>query len=184
MAITLLGTVATMVFASLITTNQAIEASRDLSAREQASRRVLRVMAEDISLSKQDAGFPWIGVNSTYAGQPADTLAVLAVNNGSGGSAPLESEMVRVVYTREGDRLMRFAKNNLYGLTDESLHQLELADKVKGFNVRYFDAQSRLWVDEWSGASKLPKALLIEITFDSTGRDPWTLREWVTIEAS
>ena len=183
-AIALLATVAAMVFGSLITTNRAIESGRDLSAREQAARRVLRVMADDISLSKQDGGYQWVGVNGFFAGQPADTLAVLAVNDGAGGTAARESDMIRVVYTRERDRLIRFAKKNLYGLTNESINQVELADNVKAFNLRYFDAQSRVWVDEWPGANKIPKALLIEITFDRPDMDPWTLREWVTIEAS
>lgn len=183
-AIALLATIAAMVFGSLITTNHAIETGRDLSAREQMARRIMRVMAEDISLSKQDTGFPWVGMNGTYAGQPADTLAFLAINDGSGHSIAQESEIIRVVYTREHDRLIRFAKRNLYGITDESLQQIELADRVKGFNLRYFDAQSRAWLDEWQGANKMPKALLIEVTFDLPNADPWTIREWVTIEAS
>ena len=183
-AISLFATVASMVFGSLITTNRAIETSRDLSAREQMTRRVLRVMADDIALSRQDGGFQWVGVNGTFAGQPADTLAFLAVNDGTGGSAAQESEMIRVVYTRERDRLIRFAKRNLYALTDESLQQVELAKSVRAFNLRYFDAQSRIWVDEWPGAKKLPKALLIEVTFDPPDTAPWTIREWVTIEAS
>ncbi len=183
-AIALFATVASMVFGSLITTNRAIETSRDLSAREQMTRRVLRVMADDIALSRQDGGFQWVGVNGTFAGQPADTLAFLAVNDGTGGSAAQESEMIRVVYTRERDRLIRFAKRNLYALTDESLQQVELAKSVRAFNLRYFDAQSRIWVDEWPGAKKLPKALLIEVTFDPPDTAPWTIREWVTIEAS
>jgi len=183
-AVTLLGTVAAMVFGSLITTNQAIEASRNLSAREQMTRRVLRVMADDISLSKQDGGFQWVGVNGSFAGQPADTLAFLAVNDGTGGSAAKESELIRVVYTRERDRLIRFAKRNLYGMTDESLQQVELANNVKAFNLRYFDAQNHVWLDEWPGAKKIPTALLIEVTFDPTDKAPWNIREWVTIEAS
>jgi len=183
-AITLLSTVAAMVFGSLITTNHAIEAGRDLSSREQTTRRILRVMADDISLSKQDGGFQWVGMNGLYAGQPADTLALLAMNDGGGGPAARESELIRVVYTRERDRLIRFAKRNVYGITEDSLQQIELAQSVKAFNLRYFDAQSRMWLDEWPGAKTLPKALLIEVTFDPPDTAPWTIREWVTIEAS
>jgi general secretion pathway protein J len=79
---------------------------------------------------------------------------------------------------------MRFARKNLYGLTDESLDQLELADRVKGFNLRYFDGQSRLWIDEWPAATKSPKALLLEVTFQQADEPPWTVREWVAIGAS
>lgn len=179
-AITLLATVAAMVFGSLLTTTRLVEAGRDRSSQEQTVRRVLRVMADEISLSRYEKRFPWIGVNGTLEGQPADTLAVLAMSDGTGSAT---SDTIRVVYTRDGDRLMRYAKKNLHGLTDESLDQLELADRVKGFNLRYFDAQTRLWIDEWQ-TDKLPKALLVEVTFQQADEPPWTVREWVTIGAS
>lgn len=180
-AIALLATVSAMVFGSLLTTTRLVEAGRDRAAQEQTIRRVLRVMADEISLSTYDKPFPWAGINGMLEGQPADTLAFLAMSDGTGG---VTSETIRVVYTRDGDRLMRFAKKNLYGLTDESLDQLELADRVKGFNVRYFDGQSRLWIDEWPAATKSPKALLLEVTFQQSDEPPWTVREWVMIGAS
>ena len=180
-AIALLAIVSAMVFGSLFTTTRVVEAGRDRAAQEQTIRRVLRVMADEISLSTFDKPFPWTGINGSLEGQPADTLAFLAMSDGTGG---VVSETIRVVYTRDGDRLMRFAKKNLYGLTDESLDQLELADRVKGFNVRYFDGQARLWIDEWPAATKSPKALLIEVTFQQSDEPPWTIREWVAIGAS
>src|SRR5689334_8440457 len=130
-AIALLAVVAAMVFGSLLTTTRLVEIGRDRAAQEQTIRRVLRVMADEISLSTHDRPYPWTGINGTLNGQPADTLAFLAMSDGTGG---MMSENIRVVYTRDGDRLMRFVKKNLYGLTEESLDQLELADQVKGFN--------------------------------------------------
>jgi general secretion pathway protein J len=180
-AIALIAIVSAMVFGSLFTTTRVVEAGRDRAVQEQTIRRVLRVMADEISLSTYDKPFPWTGINGTLDGQPADTLAFLALSDGTGG---VVSETIRVVYTRDGDRLMRFAKKNLYGLTDESLDQLELADRVKGFNLRYFDGQTRLWIDEWPPANKSPKALLLEVTFQQSDEPPWTVREWVTIGAS
>jgi general secretion pathway protein J len=180
-AIALLATVAAMVFSSLLTTTRLVEAGRDRSAQEQTVRRVLRVMADEISLSKYEKRFPWTGINGTVEGQPADTLAVLTMSDGTGSTT---SETIRVVYTRDGDRLMRFAKKNLHGLTDESLDQLELADRVKGFNLRYFHGPSRMWIDDWPAAQNSPKALLIEVTFQQADEPPWTVREWVTIGAS
>lgn len=181
MAIALLATAAAMVFGSLLTTAGLMEAGRDRAAQEQTIRRVLRVMADEISLSTSDKPFPWTGINGIVEGQPADTLAFLAMSDGTGAAT---SETIRVVYTRDGDRLMRFAKKNLYGLTDESFEQLELADRVKGFNLRYFDGQSRMWTDDWPAANKTPKALLVEVTFQQSDEPPWTVRTWVTIGAS
>lgn len=183
-AIALLSLMGAMVFGSLMTTTQAMDAGRERAEREQTVRRVLRVIADEVSLSQRDKTFPWTGINGTQDGQPADTLAFLAMGEGVGNSALKESEMVRVVYTRERDRLIRFIRRNRYSLTDEALDQVELADRVRGFNVRYYDGQSRVWSDEWQTNDKMPKALLVEVTFQSPGADPWTIREWVAIGAS
>lgn len=183
-AIALLAVIGAMVFGSLVTTTQAMDAGRERAEREQTIRRVLRVMAEEISLGQFDKTFPWTGANGTQEGQPADTLAFLAMSDGVGTAAVKESETVRVVYTRERDRLIRFVRRNRYSLTDEALDQVELADRVKGFNVRYYDGQSRVWTDEWRTSDKLPKVLLVEVTFQPPNADPWTVREWITLEAS
>jgi general secretion pathway protein J len=61
---------------------------------------------------------------------------------------------------------------------------MELADRVHAFNIRYYDDQNRIWLDEWPVATKIPKALMIEVTFQYPAAEPWTVREWVTIGAS
>lgn len=183
-AIALLATIGAMVFGSLVTTTRVVDAGREHAAREQTVRRILRVMADEVSISKFSQSFPWVGVNGSQDGQPADTLAFLAMSDGLGVLTAKESEMIRVVYTREGDRLIRFTRRNLYGLTDESLDQVELANRVKGFNLRYFDAQALVWTDEWLTTSKMPKAMLLEVTFQPPDADPWTVREWITIGTS
>ena len=182
--IALLATIGAIVFGSLVTTTRVVDAGREQAAKEQTVRRILRIMADEVSISKFDQSFPWVGVNGTQEGQPADTLAFLAMSDGLGISTVKGSEMIRVVYTREGDRLIRFTRRNLYGLTDESLDRVELANRVKGFNLRYFDAQGRVWTDEWLTTSKIPKALLLEVTFQPPDADPWIVREWITIGTS
>ena len=183
-AIALLATIGAMVFGSLVTTTRVMDTARELSAREQTVRRILRVMADEVSSSRRADTFPWVGTNGTQEGQPADTLAFLTMSDGLGMSTAKETEMIRVVYTREGDRLVRFTRRNLYSLTDESLDQLELANRVKAFNVRYFDAQGLVWTDEWLATGKMPKALLLEVTLQPPDADPWTVREWVTVGTS
>jgi general secretion pathway protein J len=187
-AVTLLGTVAAMVFASLLTTTQTVDAGRAHVAREQTVRKILRLMAEEIAFSKRSITYPWVGMNGTQDGQPADTLAILAMSQEviSVTAPAKESDTVRVVYTRERDRLIRFVRKNLFTVTDtnESLDQMELADNVLAFNVRYYDEQNRIWLDEWPNTAKLPKALLLEVTFQYPESAPWTIREWVTIGTS
>jgi general secretion pathway protein J len=187
-AVALVGVIGAMVLGSLVMTTNAVEAGREHAAQEQAIRKILRLMAEEISLSKRNTVYPWVGTNATQDGQPADILAFLAMSHELSTSAAnaKESETVRVVYTRERDRLIRFVRRNLYTLTDtnESLDQMELADRVQSFNIRYYDDQNRIWIDEWPAVSKIPKALLIEVTFQYPDAAPWTVREWVMIGTS
>lgn len=185
-AVALLGMIGAMVFGSLVMTTTAVEAGREHAAKEQTIRRILRLMAEETSLSKRNAMYPWVGKNGTQEGQPADILAFLAMSQELSTSTVKEGETVRVVYTRERDRLIRFVRRNLYTLTDtnESLDQMELADRVQAFNIRYYDDQNRVWIDEWPAVPKIPKALLIEVTFQYPDAAPWTLREWVMIGTS
>src|SRR5215204_3192196 len=182
-AVALLATIGAIVFGSLVTTTQVVDAGRAHSAREQMMRRVLRLMADELLISRNTQVFPWIGTNATQEGQPADTVAFLSMTDGVGATMAVQSETIRVVYTRERDRLIRYTRRNIYGLTDESIDQLELADRVKAFNVRYFDGQARVWTDEWNTLTKMPKALLLEVTFQPPDGEPWTIREWVNIGA-
>jgi general secretion pathway protein J len=125
-----------------------------------------------------------MGVNATQEGQPADTVAFNTLGQFRGGNSMQESEMVRVVYTREGDRLLRFIRRNIYGVTDESLDQFELAKPVKGFNIRYFDPQAKAWLDEWDGRARnySPRAILIELILTQDGEEEArTYRQWVPI---
>jgi general secretion pathway protein J len=102
-----------------------------------------------------------------------------------GAESAKDSELVRIVYTREGDRLLRFVRRNLYGLTDESVEQVELATKVKGFNIRYYDSKSNLWLDEWDRRGlESPKAILIELTLLQDKTEVQTVRQWVAVGAS
>lgn len=92
--------------------------------------------------------------------------------------------MVRIVYTREGDRLLRVIRRNIYGVTDESLDLFELAKPVRGLNIRYFDVQANAWMDEWDGRARTspPSAILIELVLTQEGEEEMrTFRQWVTI---
>jgi general secretion pathway protein J len=184
LAVALLATLGAIVFGSLLTTTQVVDAGRAAASREQMIRRVLRLMAEELAVGVKEPANPWLGMNGTQDGQAADTLAFVTIGDGFGAQSTREGEMVRVIYTREGDRLIRFVRRNLYGLTDESVEQVNLATKVKGFNIRYYNAAGKVWADEWSSTGPLPTALLLEITFQEPDAEPYTIREWVTVGVS
>lgn len=186
LAIALLATMGAIVFGSLVTTTQVVDAGRAAAAREQSVRRVLRLMAEELSIAVQETAYPWTGINGTHDGRPADTLAFVTLSDGLGVQAGQDSDRRRVIYTREGARLIRFVRRNLYGLTEESVEQLDLATNVTGFNVRYYSRQGRTWGDDWTAAGPMPSAILVEVTFLDPGTDaePYTIREWITVGVS
>ena len=187
LAVSLVAMMAALVFGSLFVTTSAIDAARANSANEQIIRSTLRVMIDELSVGKNSQTSPWMGINGQFDGQPADTIAFLTMGQFRGAESTKDTEEVRIVYTREGDRLLRYVRKNLYGLTDESVGQIELATKVKAFNVRYYDEKNRLWVDEWNGRGRLqsvPKAILIELTLLQENAELQTIRQWVTVGAS
>lgn len=186
LAVSLVAMMATLVFGSLYVTTSAIDAARSNSANEQIVRSTLRVMTDELSVGVGPTTGPWMGVNGQQDGQPADSVAFLTMGQFRGAESSKDTELVRIVYTREGDRLLRFVRRNLYGLTDESVEQVELATKVKGFNVRYFDGKNNLWVDEWDGRGRpgTPKAVLIELTLLQENEELQTVRQWVAVGAS
>jgi general secretion pathway protein J len=185
LAVSLVAMMATLVFGSLYVTLSAIDTARANSANEQIVRSTLRLMTDELSFGEGRTTFPWTGINGQWDGQPADSIAFLTMGQFRGAESAKDTELVRIVYTREGDRLLRFARKNLYGLTDESIEQVELATKVKGFNVRYYDGKGNLWLDEWSGrGQESPKVILIELTLLLEKEEPLTIRQWVAVGAS
>ena len=186
LAVALVAMMATLVFGSLYVTTSAIDAARAKSANEQVIRSTLRVMTDELSVGESRTAGPWMGINGQQDGQPADSVAFLTMGQFRGADSAKDTELVRIVYTREGDRLLRFVRRNLYGLTDESVEQVELANKVKGFNVRYYDGKNNLWLDEWDGRGRpgFPKVVLLELTLFQDKAELLTVRQWVAVGAS
>ncbi len=185
LAVSLVAMMASLVFGSLYVTLSAIDSARAKSADEQIVRSTLRLMTDELSFSESRPTGPWMGINGQYDGRPADSVAFLTMGQFRGADSAKDTELVRIVYTREGDRLLRFVRRNLYGLTDESVEQVELATKVKGFNVRYYDGKSKLWLDEWTGrGTESPKAILLELTLLQEKAELQTVRQWVSVGAS
>lgn len=184
LAVALVAMMATLVFGSLYATTSAMDAARANSANERILRSTLRVMADEISTGISLTNGPWLGVNAQLDGQPADSIAFLSMGQYRGADQVSGTEIVRIVYTRDGDKLIRFVRRNLYGQTDDSVDQLVLATRVQGFNVRYHDGTAPLWLDEWDGrarGNKPPAALLLELTLKRENSEPQTFREWITV---
>jgi len=185
LAVALVAVIATMVFSALYLTASAIDRTRTSAAEEQLIRSTLRVMAEELSMSLQHPASPWLGINAQQGGEPADTIAFLTVGPFRPVSATTDTEMVRIVYTRNEANLMRIVRRNLFGINDESLEQMELAKKVRGFNVRYYNRTGNIWTDEWDGRARsgVPAAVLIELTLEQDAPEPRIIRQWISVGA-
>jgi len=192
LATALVAVIAAMVFGALHLSTVAIDGARRAAEREQLLRSTLRIISEELSTAVSSPIGPMMGINGNQEGQPADTVAFNTLGQFRGGGPGQESEMVRIVYTREDDRLLRFIRRNIYGVTDESLDRFELAKLVKGFNIRYYDSQANAWLDEWDGRTRTspPTAILIELTLIQDAaqdrilngpEDVRTFRQWVPI---
>ncbi|HJT22404.1 MAG TPA: type II secretion system protein GspJ [Nitrospira sp.] len=183
LAVSLVAVIAAMVFSGLYLSATAIEQARAAAADERFLRSTLQVMAEELGTSINLSSGPWLGINAQQDGQPADTVAFLSIGQFRSTDLASETETVRIVYTKDEDRLLRVVRRNLYGLTDESIDHMNLAVKVKGFNVRYYDRTTNVWSDEWDGRARngVPSAVLIELTLMQESAQPWTIRQWVSL---
>ena len=181
LATALVAVIAAMVFGSLHFSTVAIDNARTIAARQQLLRSTLRIMGDELTTSVSTPVGPWMGLNIDREGQPADTVAFVSLGQFRGVDSEQETELVRIVYTREGDRLLRFIRRNLYGMTDESVGQMELAGNVKAFNLRYYDSQANVWSNEWDGRARHspPSAVLIELTLIQDNGETQTIRQWI-----
>jgi len=91
----------------------------------------------------------------------------------------------RVLYTREGDRLARLTLRNLQGSFPEAIERTDLTTGVAAFDLHYYDASSRKWVDEWDGRVRksLPRAVMIELTLTNSRQERRTYTQWATVPA-
>lgn len=184
LAVAILGIVAAFVFVSLSATTSAIETVREGSRQDQLIRSALTLMTQDLTLSRNMTNSPWFGQNRVLEGLPADSLAFVTTNRPAVSAQARQSDQTRVVYTRIGNRLVRYVRPNLLALTEEGVERTELLDNLMGFNVRYYDGQAKIWVERWDGrlTKVLPQAFMIELYFDQGPQQtPKVYTAWLTL---
>jgi general secretion pathway protein J len=154
LAVSLVALMATLVFGSLYVTTSAIDVARANSANEQIVRSTMRVMIDELSVAKESPVGRWMGVNGLFDGQPADSVAFLTVGQFRGSDSAKDSELVRIVYTREG-ATARFVRK-VSTVLDELSSGWSWPARSK-FNVRYYDGKPICgWIVEWRCAG-VPK---------------------------
>lgn len=184
LGVAILAVAAAFILGSLTATTDAIERVREDSAQEQMVRSCLTLLAQDLMLSRNSATQPWIGQNLIgEGGYPADTLAFVTGNQQSQQRDRPEADAARVVYAKVGKKLVRFVRPNIYTLSEEGIRQTNVADQVAGFNIRYYDRQARVWIEQWDGRSRktLPQGFMIELTLQREDEPPKTFTSWLTL---
>jgi type II secretion system protein J len=185
LAVAILAVVSVLVSVSFTTTFRMLEIVEDDGGREHMARSCLTLIAHDLTTARQQMSSPMIGRNGDMNGQPADVLAFLSAGQLRSRPNAQESDLTRVLYAREDNRLVRIATANPYIVTAESVERLDVAVGVAAFNVRYYDRALQVWTDVWEGQGRttLPTAVRIELTLLNARKEPRTYTEYVTIPA-
>ncbi|MDE3118635.1 MAG: prepilin-type N-terminal cleavage/methylation domain-containing protein [Nitrospirota bacterium] len=182
-AVATLATLVTLVSLSFSSTFMILEVVDEEQGRVHQARLCLSRIADELIMARRQATSPWIGRNGDQNGQPSDFLTFVSTSHMRNRANALETDLTRVLYAQEGTRLLRFARPNLYELPHPLIEQVELAQGVIGFNLRYYDRALSAWVDEWDGRtrSELPTAIMIELILGHARNEPRTFTEWVTL---
>lgn len=181
----ILAILATLVSLTFESTFRMIRASEDTHDREHQARICLALITQDLMMARLQRRFPWSTRNGELDGQPSDLVAFVSASHIRYRPNASEADLTRVLYTREGDRLVRISLRNIFGVLPAALERVEVATGVVSFNIRYYDSASASWVDEWEGRSRknLPRAVMIELTLLNTRKEPRLFVNWAMIPA-
>lgn len=183
LAVAILAVLGTVVSLSFSSTFKIFESVNADEGRSHLARQCLRRIADELMMARKHAAAPWIGRSAEQNGRPADFLTFVSSSHVRTRPDAPETDVTRVLYAREGTRLLRFSRPNLYAVPQPVAEQLEMAEGVAAFNLRYYDRALGSWVDEWDGRARteLPPAVMIELTLTNASDEPRTFIEWVTI---
>jgi len=183
-AVALLALLLTLTSLSFSSTFRILEAVEEDRGRAHQARLCLSRMGDELMMTRKEAGSSWVGRNGDQNNQPADVLAFVSTSHVSTRADAPQAGLTRVLYAREGTRLLRLATSaNLHGPPSPAIEQMEMAQDVAGLNLRYYDRTRRIWVDEWDGRvrSEVPAAVLIELTLNNARNEPRTFTQWVMV---
>ena len=180
LAVAILAMVSIIVSVSFATTVRLRDAAMDNVAREHQARNTLRLMADELTVSRLHFKYRWFGRNGEEDGRPADLFAFSTAAHTRVQSNIAEADMAHVLYIREKTRLFRYSLRNPYAITAAAVDRTEIADGVLGFNVRYYSKRVGIWLDQWDeGQSAMPSGVLIELTLGNSPQSSRTYTAWV-----
>lgn len=182
LAVAILATVAALVGMSFASTFRIMDAIDADGERDHVARTVFSLIADEVTAGKRQ-GTGFLGRNGTLEGQPSDVLAFVTTAHIRSQPDRPESDVTRILYAREGGRLIRYALRNLQNFSLDAVDQVEMAQGVSGFNVRFLNRVTQSWVDEWNDRdSSVPLALMVELTLLNAANEPRSFTEWIWIQ--
>lgn len=182
LAVAILATVAALVGLSFASTFRIMDTIEADGERDHIARTVFSLLGNEVTTGKKQ-GTGFLGRNGTLEGQPSDVLAFVSTAHVRSQADRPEADVTRILYAREGSRLIRYALRNLQNFSLDAVEQVDMATGVSGFNVRFLNRVTMTWMDEWNDRdSSLPLALMIELTLVNAANEPRTFTEWVWIQ--
>ncbi|MCX6897908.1 MAG: prepilin-type N-terminal cleavage/methylation domain-containing protein [Verrucomicrobia bacterium] len=168
---------ASILAAVLLTWNTgltALKRSRDLTENLQRQRSLMDIVSRSfrtaIFSQENAAWYAW----DTQDNGDADSVSFVATDVPSvGGPAQAGGVPQRIQFSLEPDEngetaLIARAKNFLAADVDSAGKTIRLANWVKSFNMRYYDAPNDQWLDTWDDATTMPGSLELTITMASS----------------
>lgn len=168
---------ASILAAVLLTWNTgltALKRSRDLTESLQRQRSLTDIVSRSfrtaIFSQENAAWYAW----DTQDNGDADSVSFVATDVPSvGGPAQAGGVPQRIQFSLEPDEngetaLIARAKNFLASDVDNAGQTIRLANWVKSFNMRYYDAPNDQWLDTWDDATTMPGSLELTITMASS----------------
>ena len=183
--VAILAVLSAMMSLTFSSTFRLVRTMEEEQGREHQARICLSLLTEELMMARKHPRFPWRTGNGEHDGQPADLLAFISAGHGRYHENAHETDLTRVLYARDGDRLARVSLRNLGGLVPEAIERIDLATGVVAFDLRYYDEALREWVDEWDGQSRksLPRAVMIRLTLMNNRLESRSFIDWVVIPA-
>ena len=170
---------ASILAAVLLTWNtglSALKRSRDLTENLQRQRALMDILSRSFHtaiFSQENAvWYAW----DTQDNGDADSVSFVATDVPSVGVAAQSGGVPqRIQFSLEPDPddasklvLMARAKNFLANDIDSAGQTIRLANWVKSFNMRYYDAPNDQWLDTWDDPNTMPGSLEMTITMASS----------------
>ncbi|MFA5189115.1 MAG: prepilin-type N-terminal cleavage/methylation domain-containing protein [Verrucomicrobiia bacterium] len=164
---------ASMLAAVLMTWNTglaALKRSRDLTEGLQRQRALTDIISRSFRtaiFSQENA--TWYAWDTQDNGE-SDSVSFVATDVPAVGAMAQTSGVPQRIqfWLEPGEHnelvLMAHARNFLAADVDTAGQTIRLADWVKSFNMRYYDAANDQWMDTWDDATTMPGSLELTIT--------------------